>query len=80
MRSENLLPTSPIYAAKLLRSEQWALKIKSCLCVLLILSLMSNFEANFVPVLITLYVSFAGMTDFKVFRKDFSFVSPTLPL
>ena len=52
MRSENLLPTSPI-----LRSEQWALKIKSCLCVLLILSLMSNFEANFVPVLIILKCS-----------------------
>ena len=41
---------------------------------------MLNFEDNFVPVLIILHVLIAGMTDFKVFRKDFSVVSPTLPL
>ena len=41
---------------------------------------MLNFEANFVPLEIMLNVLFAGMTDFEVFRKDFSVVSPTLPL
>ena len=41
---------------------------------------MLNFEANFVPVEITLNVLFAVMTDFKVFRKDFGVVSLTLSL
>ena len=38
---------------------------------------MLNFQASVVPVKIILYVLFAGMTDFRVFRKDFSLVSPT---
>ena len=41
---------------------------------------MLNFEDNFVPVLIIFHMLIAGMTDFRVFRKDFSVVSPTLSL
>ena len=64
MSSENLLP--------------WALQVNSCLCSLLILSLILNFEGNFVIVQIILHVCFAGMTDFKVFHKDLCVFSPTL--
>ena len=47
--------------------------------ILLILYLILNFEPNFVPVYINLHELLASMADFKVFRKDFSVFSPTLP-